>query len=210
MKRYKEAIITYISCLVILFLFLFVCARVIYKGTNNIEGDTIVTSVIDVKDDNSNIYVEYPRFKNEKVNSIITSILYSYIKEFKNNDIYKSLNISYQLYYLKEYVNVTFYIDNSLNNIKYKNIIIDLDNNELAYINSLLDEELLRNEILELVRSKYTLEIYDRVVDSSINNYTYLISDNEIDVYFNNIEFNDLNYIPFVTITNYDIINNLK
>lgn len=210
MKISKDAIISYISCLTILFLFLFVYTRIIYNKTNKRVENDIITSNINYNDDSTNINVKYPRFKNDIIDSITTNILYSYIREFKNNEGNKYLNISYQLFYFKEYVNITFYIDNSLSIIKNKNIIINLNKKELAYITSFYDEDIIRNEILNLVKRKYSKEVYDKVEKSSINNFTYILNKNKIEVYFNNIVFNDLNYIPFVKIISDDILKSLK
>ena len=200
MKRYKEAIITYSSCMVIVFLFLFVCVKMFYKESNTISND-ITTSTINYEDNLTSIYVEYPRFKNDKINGIISDILYSYIRDFRKSDGNKVLDMSYKLYNVKNYVNITFYIENSLNNEKYKNILIDTDKKELAYITNLYDEENLKNEIFDLVYHKYSTDIYKLIKESTINNFTYIINDEKIDVYFNNIDFQDLNYVPFVTIS---------
>lgn len=199
MKDYKDRIFVYLMCMSFLFLCLLVSVKLFYKEDKN-NDNTIVTSKIEYKDGITNINVDYPRFKNDKINSIVTDILYSYIKDFKSNEENKNLEIKYNLYYINDYLNIMFDINNSLSKVKNKNIIINLKDNKLAYITNLYDENLLKNEINDLVLNKYSLDIYNKIKDETINNFTYITSDDNIEVYFNNISFNDLNYIPYITI----------
>ena len=196
----KDRFVKYLISIILLFTVLFVIVKIFYK--EKIESyDFVQTSTITFDDENTHISVDYPRFDNDEINKIVTNIIYNYTKDFRNNETSKkSLEITYKLYYLKNFVNITFNIENSLNDIKNKNILIDLKNKKLSYISSVYDEEYLTNEINNLVYYKYSSDIYDKVKSSTINNFTYLIDDNKIDVYFNNIEFKDIDYIPYVSI----------
>jgi len=198
---YKEKIIKFIICINILLLVLLVLKNLFFKESNDIEYNSITTSLIKTESETTNIYVEYPRFNgNDEVNKIVTDILYNYIKDFKNHEDIKSLDITYKTYFIEDYVNITFHIENTLNKIKTKNIIINLKTNQLSYITSLFDKDYLENEIDKLVYDKYYTEVYNRILNENINNYTYLISDDEIEVYFNNLDWEDFDYIPYVTI----------
>jgi peptidoglycan/xylan/chitin deacetylase (PgdA/CDA1 family) len=191
--------------MLIVFLVFFVISKLFIKDSENTE-DEITMSNIYYSNNDTNIYVEYPRFKSDKINAIITNIIYSYVKEFKSSDVEsKALDVSYNIYKIKEYVNITFNIQNTLNNIKNKNILIDTSKEELAYITNIYDKDYLKNEINDLVYYKYSQEIYDTIKDENINNFTYIIDDDKIDIYFNNLNFNLIDYIPYVTIkTNTD------
>jgi len=183
--------------MIILLLFLLIIVKKI--DTENQKKEELYTkSVIEYTNENTNIYVEYPRFNNDNINSLITNIIYSDINEFKTNNNKKTLNISFNIYNIEDYINIGFNISNSLNNIKYKNILIDFKKEKIAYITNLFDKKYLENKILNLVNNKYEDSIYNKVVNSNINNYTYIISDDKIDVYFNNINFEE--EIPFITI----------
>ncbi len=196
----KDDFVKYLICIILLFTVLFVIVKIFYKETVE-PYDFVYTSTIKYDEEGTHVLVEYPRFDDDEINKIVTNIIYNYTKDFRNDDtINKSLEISYKLYYIKNYVNITFDINNSLNDIKNKNILIDLKNKKMTYISSIYDEEYLENEINNLVYYKYSSDIYDKVKSSTINNFTYLIDDNKIDVYFNNIEFNDIDYIPYVSI----------
>lgn len=216
MKDTKDRIFTYLMSITFLFLCLLVSVKLFYKEPVEID-DSVVTSKIEYNDDITSIYVEYPRFKNDNINSIITSILYSYIKEFKESNENKVLDITYSLYFKDDFVNVMFHIENTLNNIKNKNILINLKENKISYITNLYNEEELRNEIYDLVYNKYSEDIYNKIKNESINNFTYIISEDQIDVYFNNIDFENIDYIPYVEIiinskasTNDNTIQNKK
>ena len=108
--------------------------------------------------------------------------------------------MDYKLYYFEDYVNVTFTVENTIDKAKNKNILINLKSQELSYITNVYDKDYLEQEINELVYYKYSTDIYDKIKDSNINNNTYIIDKNKIEVYFNNINFKDLDYIPYITI----------
>ena len=109
--------------------------------------------------------------------------------------------MSYKLYYFEDYVNITFNIENTIDKAKNKNILINLKNKELSYITNLYDKDYLEQEINELVYYKYSSDIYDKIKETNINNNTYILDKDKIEVYFNNINFKDLDYIPYVTIS---------
>ncbi len=197
----KEKIIKFIICINILLLILLVVKNLFNNESYNERFNQISTSTIKSEDKLTTIYVEYPRFnKNDEINKIITDMIYSYIKEFKNDNSTKSLDITYKTYYINNFINIVFHIENTLSNIKYKNIIIDLDNSKVSYISSLYDKDYLENEIKKLVYNKYQTEIYNKISNENINNFTYIISDESIEVYFNNIDWENIDYIPYIII----------
>lgn len=198
--KYKKEIIRFFICISFVILMFFIISKIFIKD-DKVNKEEIETSIINTNEDNSKIYVEYPRFKDDKINSIITDFIYSYTKKFKSDKTTdKALDITYDLYYTKNLVNVTFHIENTLDNIKNKNILINLDDKKIDYITSLYDGDYLKKEINDLVYYKYSSEIYDKVSSSSINNFTYILNDDKIDVYFNNITFKDIDYIPYINI----------
>lgn len=198
--NYKNNFLKYIIYMSCVFLVLLVVVNLM--NVNEIKNkEDVVSSSIVYKDDNNDINVIYPRFNNDDLNNIITSYIYTYVKEFRlNSSSNKVLNIRYDLYYFSDYINVVFNIDNSLSNIKYKNILLDLKNEKLAYISNLYEKDYLINEINSLINLKYSSDIYDKIKNSNVDNHTYIINDNKIDVYFNDIDFGTLSYIPMVSI----------
>lgn len=198
--NYKNILYKYFLCISAVLVTLFLIVNVFYKEPIK-ETNDINTSLIEYKDEQTEINVEYPRFKSDKINKIITDIIYDYVKEFKNNTKpNKSLIISYKLYYIENYVNITFNIENTISKVKNKNILINLKEQKLSYITNLYDKEYLEDEINELVYYKYSEEIYNKIKESNINNNTYIIDKNKIEVYFNTIDFKNIDYIPYVVI----------
>ena len=198
----KKQFIIYIILISFVFLGLFL-VRTFVSGEDFHRYRTVTKSTITYKDDVSDINFEYPRFTNDDINKIITDYVYAYVKEFKEFDmINKVLDVSYNLYYFEGYVNIVFNIENSIDKIKYKNILINLEDSHLAYISNIYNRDDLDYEIDNLVYYKYSSDIYELVKDSNINNHTYVINENKIDVYFNDIDFSiiDVDYIPYVTI----------
>lgn len=199
--NYKNQLYKYFIYISALLVSLFVIVNVFYKEpTKDIKE--VKTSLIEYNDETTEINVEYPRFKDDKINKLTTDILYDYIKEFKKfTTIKKSLIMTYKLYYFDDYVNITFNIENTIDKAKNKNILINLKNEEISYITNLYDKDYLEQEINELVYYKYSTDIYEKIKETNINNNTYILDENKIEVYFNNINFKDLDYIPYVTIS---------
>lgn len=198
--NYKNNFLKYIIYMSCVFLVLLVVVNLMNVNEIKNEEDAVSSSIV-YNDDNNDINVIYPRFNNDDINSIITSYIYTYVKKFRlNSGSNKVLNIKYDLYYFNDYVNVVFNIDNSLSNIKYKNILLDFKNEKLAYISNLYEKDYLINEINSLINLKYSSDIYDKIKNSNVDNHTYIINDNKIDVYFNDIDFGTLSYIPMVSI----------
>lgn len=198
--NYKNNFLKYIIYMSCVFLVLLVVVNLMNVNEIKNEEDAISSSIV-YNDDNNDINVIYPRFNNDDINNIITSYIYTYVKKFRlNSGSNKVLNIKYDLYYFNDYVNVVFNIDNSLSNIKYKNILLDFKNEKLAYISNLYEKDYLINEINSLINLKYSSDIYDKIKNSNVDNHTYIIDDNKIDVYFNDIDFGTLSYIPMVSI----------
>lgn len=199
--NYKNQLYKYFIYISVLLVSLFIIVNVFYKEPVKVSKE-VKTSLIEYTDEVTEINVEYPRFKDDTINKIITDILYDYIKEFKKfTTIKKSLIMSYKLYYFEDYVNITFNIENTIDKAKNKNILINLKNKELSYITNLYDKDYLEQEINELVYYKYSSDIYDKIKETNINNNTYILDKDKIEVYFNNINFKDLDYIPYVTIS---------
>lgn len=199
--KFKNAFVKYFTYIFALFLALFIITNIF--GTGHVDNrEYVSTSIIEDIADDYSIYVEYPRFDNDDINSIIMNKVYSYIKVFKNDDSSnKVLDISYQLYYINnDYVNVTFHIENTQSIVKNQNLLIDLKEKKLSYINSLYDLDYLINEINSLVSDKYSSEIANEIKSSSVSNFTYLIDDDKVDVYFNNINLDDCDEVPYVSI----------
>lgn len=198
--NYKNNFLKYIIYMSCVFLVLLVVVNLMNVNEIKNEEDAVSSSIV-YNDDNNDINVIYPRFNNDDINNIITSYIYTYVKKFRlNNGSNKVLNIKYDLYYFNDYVNVVFNIDNSLSNIKYKNILLDFKNEKLAYISNLYEKDYLINEINSLINLKYSSDIYNKIKNSNVDNHTYIINDNKIDVYFNDIDFGTLSYIPMVSI----------
>lgn len=171
------------------------------KDIKKEEKPNVTTYTISSTSENYTINVDYPRFSNSKITKIITNYIYDYIKDFKKFDqIQKVLDITYDLHYFDNYLNIVFNIENSLTNIKNHNILINLENNKVDYISNIYDKEYLTEEINSLAYHKYSSQIYEQIKNSNINNHTYIISDKKIEIYFNDIKFDNINYIPNIVL----------
>ena len=109
--KYKNNLIKYILSITILMIFLLLIKKLNIE--NNDKEELYTKSIIEYKNQNTDIYVEYPRFNNENIDSIITNIIYNDVNEFKSNNNKKTLNISYNVYNIDDYVNISFNISNS-------------------------------------------------------------------------------------------------
>ena len=171
--RFKNNFLKYVIYMSCVFLLLFVIVNVSNVNETK-EIEEVTTSYITYTDELTEVNVMYPRFKEDKITNIITENIYSYVKEFRSYDkLNKILDIKYDLYYFDDYVNVVFYIENTLTPIKNKNILIDLKNQKLAYISNIYDKDYLIDEINSIVSSKYSNEVYEKIKNSNVDNHTY-------------------------------------
>lgn len=205
--NYKDNLFKYFIYISIVFVTLFVITTFINldsnKNNNEVEKSNIVFN-----NETTQINVEYPRYKSDKINKIITDSIYNYVKTFKESKEKKVLNVTYDIYNFDNYSNIVFNIDNSLSKEKNKNILIDLSKKEIAHISNIYDKEYLNNEINNLVYHKYFSGIYNKVKESNVDNHTYIIDKNKLDIYFNDINFDSIDYIPYVTINlNSDVVS---
>ena len=173
--NYKNQLYKYFLYISVVLVSLFIIVNVFYKEPVK-DLKEVKTSIITYKDEITEVNVEYPRFKDDKINKLITDIIYDYVKEFKKFDtIKKSLIMDYKLYYFDNYVNITFNIENTLEKAKNKNILLNLKNKELSYISNVYDKEYLENEINEIVYYKYQTDVYEKIKECNINNNTYIL-----------------------------------
>ena len=197
-------IFKYIICITLLFLFIFL-ARLSFSKEINLENNidiSVTKTNIHNEDDNYIVDVFYPKFKDTDLNKIVTDWLYPYIKSFKEsvNEPNSKLEINYILYNINGYANIFFDIDNSLNKLdRRKSILINLNEKKLSLITELYNEEELREQ-LSRVNKKYSKKISDDILTSDINDFNYLISEDEFTVYFDSLAFNDITYTPMLEI----------
>lgn len=153
------------------------------------------------------IKVQYPKFTNTRINKIISDYVFDYVKDFKgnakiNDTLMNTLIINYNLSFLNNHLNIFFKINNSLdlkNNTK--SILISLEDYKLSTITEVYEEEFLKNKINTNVFKKYPLFISNKILESDINSFNYDINNDLITVYFNNIEFDNIDYKPYITIS---------
>lgn len=201
LMNYKTNIYKYFIYISILLVTMFVITKILYTNENTKDFNSVTKSTITFQNENTNINVDYPRFQSDKINTAITDYLYGYIKDFKSYDnIQKVLDMSYELYYFDDYVNIVFNIENSISEVKKSNILINLKEEKLGYITAVFEKDYLVDEINNLAYYKYSTDIYDVIKKSNVNNHTYVISQDKVDVYFDELSFFEINYIPFVTI----------
>lgn len=200
-SKTQLSIYKYVACISILLFSMHIIVTFFYQEPIDYI-EQVETSTITHEDEMSLINVEYPRFQDDDINKIITDDIYAYVKKFKEFDtVHKELDMSYTLYFIDGYLNILYHVENTLYpNIKTKNLIVDLEEKKMAYISNIYDKDYLTNEINNLVEIKYSEYIYSKIEKSNINNHTYNLSENKIIVHFNDIFFDDIDYIPFVTI----------
>lgn len=197
--NYKDRLFRYFIYISVVFITLFVITTIINLKPNKIDNEVITSNIV-FNNETTQINVEYPRYKNDKLNKIITDNIYNYVKVFKENKENKILNITYEIYNFDNYSNIVFYIDNSISKEKNKNILLDLSKKEIAYISNIYDKEYLNQEINTKIYHKYSTSIYSKIKESNVDNHTYIISKDKLDIYFNDIVFDNIDYIPNMTI----------
>ena len=82
--NYKNQLYKYFLYISALLVTLFIIVNVFYKEQTKDLKD-VKTSTITYKDELTEVNVEYPRFKDDKINKLITDIIYDYVKQFKSH-----------------------------------------------------------------------------------------------------------------------------
>lgn len=192
-------ILRYIICMFFLFSFLKIISNLYLNeySENKLSSFIEKTSIID---ENNNIEVYFPRFKDGKINKIITDYIYGYVKVYKKSDSKnKILKINYEINSFNEYINVVFYINNSLSTIKNHNILINTKNKSCESVTKIVNEEFLNTKIQKEVENKYSQEIYNSIQNKDYNNFTYIFKNNTLLIYFNDVYLYNIG-IPYIKI----------
>lgn len=198
-------VIKFIICVILLFLCIYLAKLSFYKEIESkyeaLDIEVIKTNIHD-EESNYLIDVYYPKYKDTELNKIVTDWLYNYIKDFKEKAIEEKsrLEINYTLYNKNGYSNIFFDINNSIDKKDLrKSILINLKEKRLSLITELYNEEQLREKI-DKVSKKYSNNISNKVLSSDINEFDYLITDDEFIVYFDNVEYENISYTPFLNL----------
>ncbi len=200
-----HCVIKFIICVILLFLCLYLAKLSFYKEKKEfgrpLDIEVIKTNIYD-EEDKYLIDVYYPKYKDVELNKIVTNWLYNYIKDFKEKSLEEKsrLEINYTLYNIGNYTNIFFDINNSLNkNDQRKSILINLKEKRLALITELYNEEELREKI-DRVNKKYSSNISNKVLSSDINEFNYYITEDEFIIYFDNIKYENISYLPILNL----------
>lgn len=205
MKKLKLGILVIIFLLTVLLFFVYFKSSEIV-GKVKIYNNLGVTNVI-----------KYPVFKNKKLNNQINRIIYDLNKDnvkFINNTDFKNISvyhyIDYDLYISKNNIGIVFYdIVKNDNLEKY---------NEKAYaynFNAHTGEVQKIDEYLNMSYhskiKKYIKHFFinnNIVYNKNINDYTYIINDNGLKIYMNNIHGNQsIPYVINIPYNKIDIFN---
>lgn len=205
----RSIIFKYLICVFLLFIFLVLAKLSFAKPEVEIDF-----SIFDKSVTKSNIYingedkyvidVNYPKFKDKKLNELITNWVYNYIKEFKEEA--KDLNnnqliINYSIYYIEEHANIFFDINNTLKPKDINNnILINLKSKDMSNIAEIYNEEILKENISK-VKNKYPSFVSSKILNEDIDKFNYLITDDGYIIYFTNLDYSkSISYIPNIKV----------
>lgn len=198
----KNNFVKYTITMFVLFFALFMVTITIGEEKENRRNSIVSKSNISDSTDMYEIDVDYPRYKSDKINSIITDYIYNYVKEFKKDKTQnKTLKIDYEIFKKDNYSNIVFYIYNNVSNINRHNIVINTKEEKKSDIFDMFKDIDISKKLTDIVYSKYQKSISDKVLSSNKNNFTYIVSEEEIIVYFDGIEFDNISYEPVVKIS---------
>lgn len=196
----------YIFSVVVLYLLLMIFSLVFRNEKNDYvfkNYEYKKTSIIE-NTENYDIEVNYPRFSNSKVASILTDYLYDYINNFKKKsnktDKKEKLIINYEIEKFENYLNVFFRIDNSIKpDENFKSILIDTEIEKEVTIDNIYGEE-ISNEINHLFDLKYPNFILGAVEKLKLKDFSYSFKESHINIFVNkSLVPQKVNYNIFIT-----------
>ena len=85
--NYKDNLFKYFIYISIVFVTLFVITTFINLDSNKNNNEVEMSNIV-FNNETTQINVEYPRYKNDKINKIITDSVYNYVKTFKESNIF--------------------------------------------------------------------------------------------------------------------------
>lgn len=214
---YFQFFLCIISLLLVLILF-----RIVYIASGVIEevgvDTSITTEQISVNNEDYNIDVEYPKFKNIYVKKIITNYVFDYVYQFKESNkrlgkTNSSLKIDYDITFFNNYLIIYFDIENSLDSSRInKSIIVDTKESvQIKNSEFFTNPNTFKEIIISKGCKKYDKTICKRIKNTNIEDYDIKLVDSNVTVTFNNMNTGlTISYIPEVSVNIEDIEDTSK
>lgn len=185
--------ILYLICVSLLFFFLLFSVKM-FEKKNNIINSRIYALVnqyenVVKKDSKNNVSINYPKFSYK--------VLDEKIEEFIKNNSDENVTIQYSVDINRDIISM-FYVINKDGKENYENINYSINDSKFISNNDIFDFNVLGNEVLNKVKTKYSTYIYERVVEDNFKSASLKIVQNGIYIYFNSNLFENILHKVYV------------
>ena len=208
-KLKRNLIILFSVTFVILAFCLLLSPKENDKKTQNTIKKGLEDKEIVLETENYTINIDYPLYNVEDIDKVIDQYLDERINDITKSELVNSLNIDYEIFKVDKFDYLVFDIQSSLDeNLKYKTFLID-GNNVISY-DYVLDVEKAKEKIINYLDIKYSKDLVDSISKMDFNHVNYLVNNEGIKVYFNEVKTSKISYVPNVFISKDNLKNILK
>jgi len=209
-KKLKRVLIILFSLILIIFAF---CLLLSPKDKDEKVENTLKKGLeakeIVLENETYKINIDYPLYNVKNIDVVIEDYLNERISEITKSELVNSLNIDYEIFKINELDYLVFDIQSSLEeNLKYKTFLID-GTDVISYEN-IIDVEKMKEKIINYISVKYSKNIVNSISELDFNFLNYLINNDEIKIYFNEVKTSKISYVPSVHISKENLKNILK
>ncbi len=205
MEQVKNYLIYFVS-VIVLFAFLFFNVRLFEKKEHILELKAYekLREYENVSINNDKVSISYPKFNYKVIDEKISSLINKY-KTHENVVIEYSISLSQSLVSM-------FYVIKDDGVLSYENINYSIEKSKFVGNDYLIDFNVLGNEILEVIKHKYSTYIYEKVVEDNFKNTFVKINESGMYVYFSPSIFENVENSVYVFFSSEDstVANEIK
>lgn len=194
-KKYAFYFLTGIILFLILYLSIKIADNIL--NANRIMYEKASQYVnMELNSDKTHTKIKYPKFNIKTLDEAVDDLVEKY--KTKNN-----VNIEYTVYVSKNIVNMFFkVIDNNI--ISYTDLNYSINSKEFN-TKEIFDFNILGEEVLNKIKTKYNTEIYNKVLENQFKDTYIKVQDEGIYVYYSQKIFNNLPYEVYVFFENENV-----
>lgn len=196
----------YFVCVLLIFVFLFLSIRIFEKKEHIIELKAYerLRGYENINIEKDGVNISYPSFDYKILDKKINNFIELYVNK-------SNVNIKYSINLNKSLVTM-FFVIREENNIKYENINYSIKDQKFVGNEYLIDYNIVGNEILDIVKRKYSSYIYEKVVEDNFKSAYIKINENGMYVYFDPLLFENIEHQVYIVFKseNSENVNELK
>ncbi len=184
----KSKIFNIIKCVIVLIIFLLLCVFIFEVSSSDGSNKIFkrITNYEEVKKDN----ISYPFFDYKVIDDKIND----YVVNLDNTD-----SLSYSVYIKNDIINVFFEsVSNGVSS--YNTINYDNKSDKFLSDSELYDYKIFNDQILDIVKKKYSSKIYNTIKNDNFKNAYVKLSSDGLIIYFDFSSYKEIEHKVYVSL----------